>query len=198
MRPFATLNPQHALTVDYGFRDKKGFQLRKFISPLKRRSAFLSYIVQRYNALTQGWRLQTLSRDKNTLSAAGVASLFTKNPDPLFERALNTNLAVLKEIHRTCLNQKIHFNLVILPVYTYEEQTKLTNVGIDPYLIEKRLYGWCTKHHVPCLGLTKVFRERYRNTQNLLHVRRYGHFNEEGHKLVAEEVASFLSTDEKM
>lgn len=202
MRPFAKLDHQHALTIDYGFRDTKGFLLRETINPLKKRSAFVSYISSRYNALTRGQRLQTLDRDENTLSTVGVASLFTKNPDPAFEKAFNINLIVLEEIYRTCLNHNIRFNLVVLPVYTYEEEAKLAKFGIDPYQVEIRLSGvqnsWCAKNHVPCLGLTKVFRERYLNTQNLLHVRRYGHFNEEGHKLVAKELARFLTTYDKI
>jgi lysophospholipase L1-like esterase len=197
-RPFAhRTDGQLALTFD--FRNSGGYRLRKFINPLKRRSALVSWAIARVRRLRQQRiRAAVLPADPNPLVAPqGVTSLFTNHPEPLYKKAFDTNLAVLDEIHRVCASNHIPLGLVILPAYLYFTPGELADAGIDAQAITRRVQSWAAGRGVACLALQQPFEEEIARGARLhfvgLESWMYGHFNEAGNAFAARQMAPFLA-----
>lgn len=94
----------------------------------------------------------------------------------------------LQEMKR--LTERVHSKLVIV-VFPYEPQ--LEQVERNPHFVlkpQRRLGELCEKYDVPCLDLFPEFNEERKKSVKLF---RDGiHLNEEGHKLTASLIYSFL------
>jgi hypothetical protein len=185
LRPFARQTPE-GVSITYGFRDSRGYKIRRWVNPVKAHSALLALMTRRYNAALRARRQPRLDP---------TDALFTANPDSLIVRAFEVNLAVMDEIRLLSERNGARFCLVVLPSYVYENDAELRQRGIDREAVDRRLIRWCADRDVSCLTLNEAFRRELRRAGVPLNFSaggRWGHLNERGHQLVAGELAEFL------
>lgn len=57
---------------------------------------------------------------------------------------------------------------------------------------QRRVEAWCRAHEVPCVAMAPAFREAAKTQSEPLHYPHDGHWTAAGHRLAAEELATFI------
>lgn len=94
-----------------------------------------------------------------------------------------------------CKEKGIQFMLVTIDTDAYipevEKSCKTIDPTFDANFLEDDLKDYATSLNVEYLGLQRLFRQTFENTGVTLH---WGHWNYEGHKVVAHALADKLNS----
>lgn len=80
-RPYYKENADGSLTLDTSFNQKRSFKIRRLIDPLKRHSAFISWLTERLNTLMLSKAEAATNSGGNPHALRGYLSLATLHPD---------------------------------------------------------------------------------------------------------------------
>ncbi|MBI5675295.1 MAG: SGNH/GDSL hydrolase family protein [Nitrospirae bacterium] len=191
-RSFYNFDSNGQLILDTSFNKTRSYKIRSLLSPLKQHSALVSLILERYNAYVSS-RAQKVTAPQNSID--GYLSLATKSPAPAFLRSYNLCKLLIKTMADICLEKKIKFMLVTIDngstyLPNVEGQYKAMDATFNVNFFEDDLSEYAKSLDIEYIGLQRVFRESYQNNSVLLH---WGHWNYEGHKLVAEALSDKLN-----
>jgi hypothetical protein len=138
MRPFYNVSDSGALRLDTSFTEMPGYKIRSLINNVKRNSAILSLITERYLNFRKS-KKANMRRDKDEVNQPnrldGALSLCTNNPDPRYLRSYTLNKLLVKAMAEYCQKRRIQFLLVTIDNSAYipsiEEQFKSVNLSFE-------------------------------------------------------------------
>lgn len=196
-RPFYSILQNGELILDTSFRETLGFKIKSFADYFKRKSALLSLIAERYTAYKKSRRINKRKSTikENTLSKkiGGYLSLCTDNPNIKYIQSYRLNKILIKTMAEYCKEKDIKFMLICLPTQAYIPKTEKEYAAIDSTFdsnyFEDDLKDYAQELNIEYLGLQRIFREYYENTGINLY---WGHWNYEGHKIVANALTNKL------
>ena len=201
VRPFYEVLDNGELRLDTSFTDMRGYKIRSLINNMKRKSAILSLISDRYNAYTRNRQLRKkkIHGDQETDNGLGLLngslSLCTNNPDQAYLRSYSLNKLLIKAISEYCQQRGIRFMLVTIDNIAYIPDIEAKYRSIDPSFdanfFEDDLRKYSKLLGIEYLGLQRIFRQAYVNTGTELH---WGHWNYQGHEVVADALTNRLRT----
>jgi hypothetical protein len=197
LSPYKTISPfffydenTSKLCLDTSFNQSLDFRIRKIINPLKQNSAFISLMIERYHLLSQR---RVKESDKKPSTIRGYLSLATSNPDPDYLQAFAMNKKLIKEISKI-VRKKSAMMLVTLNSdgwKTPEEAfLKSIDASFNPFYFEDVLKELALAENIYYLGLQTEFRKDWEKHHRELH---WGHWNYEGHKVVASILAAKIA-----
>lgn len=190
MRPFYNISGNGELILDVSFREMRGYKIRCFINYFKQHSALISLLCERYCAYQRASRTGT-SPEK----IEGSLSLCTDNPDATYLRNYQLNKILIKAMSQYCKEKGIRFMIVCLDISTYIPENEKNYTTIDSTFntnfFEDDLKNYAKLLNVEYLGLQRIFRQSYESNRICLH---WGHWNYEGHKVVANALANKLKS----
>ena len=189
LRPFYTLSKSGELILDTSFTQSKQYKLKTILSPFKKRSVLLSFLLERYGFLR--WRMrekQVLPSTKLPSKLYQSLSLYTSQPDPVYVANYQLNKLLIKEMADFCEQKGIRFMLICASaVYRTEDQARKRKIdpSFNANFFDEDLRVYADSLHIEYLGLHKPFESRYRKTKRSLN---WGHWNYYGHRAVADEL----------
>jgi hypothetical protein len=192
LRPFFLYNNGASeLYLDTSFTEDSSFKLKKMINPLKRNSALVSLATERYQLLRQKTREPLFDDDCDIRS---YLTLATANPDHAYVRAFDLNKRLIGEIARI-VRPRSDMMLVTIDSPGWKtpdaECLQSKEATFDPFYFEDELRALASAMKITHLGLQREFRKDWENHRRELH---WGHWNYEGHKLVAALLAGKIAT----
>jgi len=180
-RPFFYINQHGELSLDTSFSQTLSYKIKSFINPIKQHSALISLLAERYNVYQQSNRKITWE-DKKTIM--GALTLATAKPSPLFLENYRLNKLLIKRMAEICKDKGIRFLLVVEDINPKIHKTlKSIDPTYNPDFFEDDMRAFADSIGIEFLGLERAFREVYEKEGKSLH---WGHWNYEGHELVAE------------
>ncbi len=209
MRPFYTVQADTGeLQLDTHFQNSREYKIKKLINPLKHHSALISLLAERLIILQRIFYAQKNGIMTKETGAEGklkgYLSLATQNPDSHYVRNYALSKRLLREMRQLCALHGIRFMLVNvdLPSYLPEEDDKFkkTDGSFNSHFFDQDLGAFAASEGILYLGLDLLFREHFLTTKRPLHFKYWdtmgtngyweygahtGHWNEEGHRLVA-------------
>lgn len=209
MRPFYSLGPFGELLLDTRFKETREFKLKTWINPLKRHSAFISLLAERfirYQGVQQAKKSGILDEDNPDVSGTlrGYLSLATSTPDPQYAENYKLSKRLITEMQEICKQHGIHFVLVNIDLPSYipdvEQKFKKIDPSFNTRFYDQDLEQFSKSLNIPFIGLEKIFSDKYLKTGTALHFKYWdelgtkgyweygahtGHWNEQGHQLVA-------------
>lgn len=199
IRPFYHISESKELILDTNFVKMREFKIKCFINWLKQHSSVISLLCERYNSFKKQIRA-TAKRKANTKGGEtspkkleGYLSLCTDNADANFLRNYKLNKILIKIMSEYCKEKGIRFILVTRENRAYipevEKKCKLIDSTFNANFFEDNLRAFAKSINVECLGLQRIFRQSFENMGVSLH---WGHWNYEGHKVVANALTKKL------
>ena len=168
-----------------------GFRLKKLINPFKRNSALISLVTERYQMLLERQREGSVEGECNV---AGYLSLATSRPGPLYSQAFELNKLLIKETARV-VKKQADMLLVTIDSLGWKLSDKQCvqskDATFNAFYFEDELRRLASGEKIHYLGLQREFRRDWEKNQRQLH---WGHWNYEGHKLVATLLADKVAT----
>jgi hypothetical protein len=189
LRPFYIVSQSGELMLDTSFTQRREYKLKAILSPFKKRSVLLSFLLERYGYLR--WRMREAQIAPSTpieTKLTASLSLQTANPDPVYTENYRLNKRLIEEMAEFCRQKGIRF-LLICASAVYKPDDQESKRGIDPtfkadfFNIDLRAYA--DSLHIDFLGLHQPFESHYRTTKRSLS---WAHWNYEGHRVVADEL----------
>lgn len=206
IRPFFTGDQ---LELDTSFKDSRAFKLKSLIAPLKHRSVFISFLTERLTLYRDLMRVKKIrsSADFSGGKLLPYLTLATQNPDAAFSQNYALNKKLIREMAGLCKARSIRFILVNIPTPAYlpavEARYKTLDASFDAGFFERDLKAFADSLGIEFLGLQEVFRNAYLaggkdlnwkfegNPEDPMEI---GHWNYEGHGLVAQELEKTISS----
>jgi len=188
LRPFASFADGGSPRIDFSFHDARGCRVRRAIGPLKRHSALISLLAQRYNALTRAHRLDALVRHEGDLS--GPLTLCTRSPKPRVAAHYALCLRMLGDIAERFRRDGVRVAFASVPmVYTTARINALQQIdeSFDPMRFENDLARVARAHGAALIALQKRFEARAAAGERLT----WTHFTYAGHREVARATVKF-------
>lgn len=186
LRPFFSLDPNGELVLDTSFNRTWAFRLRRWINPVKRRSALVSLLVERWNA--QGRNRARAAKAAARPDSLGYLSLCTARPDPRFVEAFDLNKRLIVTMARTLGTGRMM--LVTMESAGWKPEDEAAQKAIDPsfdaFCFEQALGKLASSEGIHHIGLQTVFREDWERNRRALH---WAHYNQAGHELVGAALA---------
>lgn len=199
IHPFYNISERGELILDTSFVELREFKLKCFINVFKQHSALISLLCERYNSyITQKRaRAKSMPRVKGEEilpeKLEGYLTLCTDNPDFTYLINYKLNKILIKAIAEYCKAKDIRFILVTIHNDAYmpevEKQYKLIDLTFDANFFEDDLRNFSKSINIEYLGLQRIFRQHFKNKGVSLH---WGHWNYEGHKVVANALTNKL------
>lgn len=190
MRPFYNISKNGELILDTSFVEMRGYKIRCYINYFKHHSALISLLCERYSAYRKASRTE-MSPEK----IEGFLSLCTKKPNATYLKNYQLNKILIKAMSDYCKEKRIRFMIVCLDISTYIPEDEKKYITIDPTFntnfFEDDLKNYAKLLNVEYLGLQRIFRQAYKSNPIPLH---WGHWNYEGHKVVANALAAKLKS----
>jgi hypothetical protein len=191
LRPFFLADDVASeLYLDKSFTGYLSFRLKRIINPLKRNSALVSLATERYQLFRE--RTGETIFD-NRCSIRGYLTLATANPDPAYSQAFDLNKRLIREIARM-VKQQAEMMLVTIDSAgwkTTDAECLLSkDASFDPFYFEDELGALASTAKITYVGLQREFRKDWDRNRRELH---WGHWNFEGHKLVAALLAGKIA-----
>lgn len=190
LRPFYTLSPEGELLLDNSFSKTLKYDLVTLTRFLNRHSALFAFLSERYKALEFSERMKQILKPQAKAAAEissqkteGPLSLCTKHPDPVYVKNYQLTKALMKAMAAYCKERKIPFLLVCI-------DTAFMNPPADENFFEEDLRKYALKLGIEYIGLQKIVRRSYDEKKTPLHFG--GHWNYEGHRVVADLLAKKL------
>jgi hypothetical protein len=199
LRPFfLDDNTPSELYLDTSFTGHSSFRLKKLINPLKRNSALISLATERYQLLREKRRTKG-SFDNCTIR--DYLTLATSNPDPRYLQAFSLNKRLISEIVRLVKN-RAEMMLVTIDTLGWKASDarclQTTDATFNPFYYEDELRAFALSENIHYLGLQREFSRDWEKNRRELH---WGHWNYEGHRLVAallaDKIAAILGSKQK-
>lgn len=192
------------LRLDTSFRQQRVFRLKVRIDPLKRRSALVSLVAERYTLLRamRAGRPPDLPRNSGPPEkVSGPLSLCTNSPDPRLAQSYALCKRLLGEIASVCRQHQIPMLLVCLDtgahVVETEEQLRRLDPSFDAFFFERDLAAQMDSLGAAFLGLQGPMRQASQAGARTHWV----HWSYDGHRVVARTLApkliEMLATREK-
>ena len=184
LRPFSTFSEKEKLTLDTSFVNSREFKYKCFNQWFKKHSIVISFISMRYTL----YKKQSAFKKKisRTPVINSFLSLCTSNPDATYLKNYQLNKTLIKAMAEYCKDKKIKFMLVTIDIDAYipevEKKHKSIDTTFNTNYFEDDMKNYAASLNIEHLGLQRIFRKAYENTGVSLH---WGHWNYEGHKIVA-------------
>lgn len=214
-RPYYHVTDEGKLILDTSFSETRSYKIRSLINPIKKHSALVSLIAEKYIAyqkakqnnrndirqkkVTDSHNAHENKKQKKTSSAEqnqinGFLSLATSKPDGEYLISYDLNKLLIKEMADYCRERGIRFMLVTndnVEAYTpaLEQKYKSIDPTFNASFFDDDMYEFATALDIDYLGLNRIFMESYITNGKLLH---WGHWNYNGHALVADVLAKRL------
>jgi lysophospholipase L1-like esterase len=188
-RPFF-LPSGNELVLDTSFASTAEYALRSRIDVLKRHSALVSLLSERYLAL----RLSRSASKERGLDE--YLRLCTKHPDPMYLENYALNKRLMLAMNNLLAPRGIRFVVVVLPLPAYmpamNRRFLAFDSTFDQYCFERDLSALAAGTGMGFLGLETAFAKEYANRPAPLNWHNMGHWTYAGHRLVATKLASWL------
>jgi hypothetical protein len=199
LRPFFEFSADGTLTLDTQFAHSREYHLRKLIEPLKRNSAVVSLLLERYRLLQfMAGAARTGRSSFDELPRRSISSgltLCTATPDPAALRAYRINKALLRAMVGFCRERSIRFMLVSteLPTYVPEVEQKILagEKTFNSMFFDDDMNAFADSLGIAFLGLHRRACEFYK--EHGVHLSwptdiQGGHWNYQGHRFVADQI----------
>jgi len=199
LRPFCSVSQNGEVTFDTSFAETGEFRTRRLLAWIRRHSALLSIIGQKYTTFRAAGRARTigvsriLTAENPPTELKGCLSLCTDNPDDIYQTNYRLSKDIIKAMADHCREEAIRLVLVLPDMPTYLPQVKkrcrAADPTFDPDFFENDLAEFVHALDVEFIGFQKLFRKVFEDTGKYLHWgnwQRWGHWNYEGHRTVAD------------
>ncbi len=209
LRPFLVESENGVLALDTSFTETQAFRLRKRLNWCKQNSALLSLAAARLTEHRVRATLRERAGKSNRTPAVetlpGHLSLCTGSPDADFVRGYQLAKRIIAKMATVCNDRNIRFIVVCIDeVYRPEAEQHLRGIdrGFNADCFEEDLQAFSNTIGAGFLGLQSVFRLHYLRHGIPLHFGEWdpetqrpqsGHWNYEGHKLVADALVEKLA-----
>jgi hypothetical protein len=193
LRPFYTVDARDSLHLDTSFQRTRGYRIRRFLNPLKQRSALFSLVAERYNAARLARAANV--RDKKTpeRKLSREQTLTTRHPDATLVANYALTKRIVAEMARVLESRGVGFVLMSVPL-VYEDaeivQLRALDPAFDPEYFDRDLAALADSSEFAFLPLTSAFSARHRVVGSPLH---WAHWNYQGHRLVGELLAGAVT-----
>jgi lysophospholipase L1-like esterase len=188
-RPFF-LKTKDKFALDTTFAFTSLYRFRTHIDAIKRHSALISLIIERYLAAQRG----PSARAANGLDE--YLSLCTRHPNPVYEQNYALNKRLLLEMVHLLSARGIAFGIVAIPLPAYLPDMERRFLTFDPTFdkrwYEKDLRSFAAANRIEFLGLQDAFSQAYDSGAELLNWRNLGHWTYAGHRVVAQSIDGWL------
>lgn len=203
IRPFYHISGNEELILDTSFVKTREFKNKLLVNRLKKHSVLISLLCERYSYYQQIQWLEKNEKLKNKNAGAkvlqrnkldGYLTLCTANPDSTYLKNYQLNKMLIKAMSEYCKGEGLKFILVTIDndyIPKSEEKHKAIDPTFDANYFEDDLKNYATILNIEYLGLQRIFRQAYENNGIPLH---WGHWNYQGHKLVANVLADKLKS----
>ena len=202
-RPFFGLSEDGELVLDTDFSRTKEFKIRSFVSLFRQYSALITLLSDRYvlyRALIAE-RHRTESRELSSKKLSGHLSLCTSNPERIFSENYKLTKKLIAVIAEYCRAREIDFMLVCCDLHYHpdlEREYKKIDPTFDPNFFEDDLKEYARSINIEYLGLQRIFEQASREVGLSYHWRSDGHWNYQGHRLVANALVDKLKASIKI
>jgi len=203
LRPFYHISENDELILDTSFVETGEFKVKTCVNWLKQHSALISLLCERYNLYKRQKRAKTHNMaivekgETAPKKIEGPLSLCTNNPDSTYWKNYQFNKVLIKAMSEYCKEERIRFMLVTININAYipevERQYKLIDSTFNRNFFEDDSRDFARSINVDYLGLQRIFRQSFENTGVYLRWRP-GHWNYEGHKVVADALTNKLNS----
>ena len=195
LRPFYIIAGKGELVLDTSFSKMPEFKTKCFVSKLKQHSALISIIGERYRDVAARKESKVLGVEILPSGIDKYLSLCTANPDTKYYKNYQLNKILIKTMAEHCKQKGIPFMLVTIDNDAYRPEEENRYKSIDPTFdanyFEDDLGNYAVSLNIEYLGLQRAFRKAYENTGIPLH---WGHWNYQGHEVVANALADKLKS----
>jgi hypothetical protein len=189
-RPFFNVAPDGKLVLDVSFRHTRRYRLRVAINHLRRHSALVSLLSERYSTF-RATRARRTGASPDDMPA--YLSLCTNDPNQTYWHNYRLCKTLVKAMAEYCRENGIAFMLVCQDTEAYlpdcEKRWRAMDATFNAFFFEDDLRDYAASLGVEYLGLQRVFRESYLRNRVPLH---WGHWNYDGHRVVADALANKL------
>lgn len=192
LRPFYQISQKDELVLDTSFTESSIYKIKSSINIFKQNSALISLLATRYNAYKQARGRNNLKTEVTEISPDALDSyltLCTENPDETYSTNYQLNKRLIKTIAEYCKDHGVKFMLVTLDTQAYvkdlEEKYILADPTFNSYFFEDDMKNFANSLNIEYLGIQRIFAKHNKDTSTLLHWGKWGHWNYEGHKVVA-------------
>ena len=199
VRTFYKINENGELILRKGFTDLSDPGINSFFDWVIRNSAFASFIYKRGIIISHFFkerehrRLNRESRDLSSGKIEGYLTLCTSLPDPEYLTNYFLCKKLIKAMAEYCHSKGRLFLLVVIdtPAYRPEVENiyKTMDCSFNGSFFEDDLTSFSESIAVKCIGLHRIFKKHYGDSGKELH---WGHWNYQGHELVADALADKL------
>jgi hypothetical protein len=190
-RPFYVESAEGELTLDTRFRNDRNHRLKVAIDPVKRRSALVSLLAERYTI----YRAARLQRKKTappgvatSARIGGFLSVCTESPDPRFVDSYRLN----KILIAAAAERGVPLLLVCMNSIGYiseaEQELRSIDSSFDAFYFEKDLRAFAATIGIDYLGLQTPFRQASDRGKQLHWV----HWNYNGHRVAGDAMTAAL------
>jgi hypothetical protein len=198
-RPFFIEQASGVLSLDTSFNHAWRFRIRRSLDFIKRRSALISLLSERYNAYHDAPPEENPADQLRQAGphgrSLGPMSLCTSHADPVYMQNYGLNKRLIGEMVSFCRTHAMQFMLVCMDIDAYcapvEQLYRDVDSSFNQNYFEDDLARFSDSLQIPYLGLQRIFHEYYSRSQRSLH---WGHWNYEGHRIVADALAARLRT----
>jgi hypothetical protein len=199
LRPFYIATPDGKLSLDTSFTDMPEYKHTCLVYKLKRHSALISLVAERYNAYKVAAatkrKVKTEGRAASERSGLrGFLSLCTATPERQYLLSYKLNKILINAMADYCRDRGIRFMLVTIDFGAYipeaENKYKSADSTFNANFFEDDLKKYAASLNIDYLGLQRVFRQAYESRKVPLH---WGHWNYIGHRVVADALDEKLN-----
>ncbi|MBI5056320.1 MAG: SGNH/GDSL hydrolase family protein [Nitrospirae bacterium] len=193
-RPFYIYGNDGQLVLDNSFSKSIEFKIKFFINPIKKHSALISFLTERYNFYRVEHAAGAIKPTVSQELQNGYLSLATDKPNEKYLGSYGLNKLLLKEMVDFCKEKKVRFLLVtcdLANAYKSEDikKFKSSNPSFNPDFYDEDMREYAKQLDLKYIGLERIFRQSYEKNEIPLH---WGHWNYQGHELVADVLTDKL------
>jgi hypothetical protein len=135
-----------------------------------------------------------LASPQSARRLAGVHGLATANPDPRYLKAFELNKMLLKKMSAKC--QQLHARFLLISINLADcyppkaNELRAMDPTFNPNFFDENLAEFAAQNRIEFIGLQRIFTDEYQKNGKHL---QWGHWNYDGHRLVARVLADYLA-----
>jgi hypothetical protein len=197
VRPFAEAEEGAEPALETDFDRSLRYKLRASLSAVRRRSALVSLVAERYTTFRRTRALARRDaalarRDADPKTPGGLPghiTLCTENPHPVYAANYRLNKRLIASMAEICRARDIEFLLMCSDLMTgpeNEERYRSIDSTFDVGFFDRDLGGMADSLGIHYLGLQRPFSVAAEETGRSLH---WVHWNYDGHRVAAEALA---------
>lgn len=180
-----------SLALDTSFAWSAEFAFRSRIDAVKRHSALVSLLSERFT---------TLRASRGASSGPGLDEylrLCTEHPSRRYVHNYALNKRLLRAMGARLAAHGARFVIVVLPLPAYMPTMNQRYLSLDPsfdqHCFDRDLTGFGAEHGMAVIGLEQAFADAYRDHAAALNWKNIGHWTYAGHRVVAATLTRSLS-----